>query len=169
MILKCPTCGEQYEVQANKELSDFTMKCATCGTEISEQDEIIKITRLKRDTEGIGPIIKTKLTWKWGMAFMVALLVVMFFTKPKKAKHVKKVSETTMGFLSDYAHSHNEAFSRGLDMLAFPIVIDLSLGLVLQIDDYIFFNVGHIGDKTLTLGVFNCVFLLDDPKKEKEH
>lgn len=169
MILKCPICGEQYEAQANKELSDFTMKCATCGSEISAQDEFVKITRLKRDTGWIKLTKKPKLTWKWVVAIMVALLAVMFFTKPKKAKHVKKVRETTIGFLSDYAYPHNEAFSRGLDMLAFPFVIDLSLELVLQIDDYIFFNVGHIDDKTLTLGVFNCVFLLDNPKKEKKH
>lgn len=52
MILKCPNCGEQYEIRSRGELEGFTMKCQSCGTEISaaenEDVEIIPLTHLKK-------------------------------------------------------------------------------------------------------------------------
>lgn len=169
MILKCPNCGEEYDVQANKELTGFTMKCAACGTEISTQDEVVKITHLKKDTGWIEPPKKPKSKWKWVVAIIVAILAVMVFTKPEKAKHVEKVREMAMGVISDNVGSSDDDYSEGLAMLFGPFVINQFLELGLQIDDYIFFNVGHIKyedvDKTLTLGIFNCVFPLAKPNK----
>ena len=171
MILKCPNCGEEYEVQANKELTGFTMKCATCGTEISTEDEVVKITHLKKNTGWIEPTKKPKSKWKWVVAIIVAILAVMVFTKPEKAKHVEKVREMAMGVLSDKVSSNDDDLSEGLAMLFGPFVINQFLELGLQIDDYIFFNVGHFKyedvDKTLTLGVFNCVFPLAKPNKNQ--
>lgn len=172
MILKCPHCGEEYEVQANKELTGFTMKCATCGTEISTHDEIVKITHLKKDTGCIETTMEPKSKWKWVVAIFVVILAVMVFTKPEKAKHAEKVREMAMGVISDKVSSNDEVLSEGLAMLFGPFVINQFLELGLQIDDYIFFNVGCVKyddvDKPLTLGVFNCVFPLAKPNMNQD-
>lgn len=172
MILQCPKCREQYDVQANKDLTGFTMKCVNCGQEITTADEI-KVTRIQSDNYTVvAPPRKSSSGWKWALAIVAAMLAIMLFTKPDRAKHTEKVRELAMGVVSENLGAEGDVFTEGLAMLAGPFVINQFLEMGLQIDDYIFFNVGRIKyeevDKPITIGVFNCVFSLADKKTISE-
>lgn len=94
MILKCPNCGDEYEVQAKGNLDRFTMTCPTCGTDITIYDEI-KINAVV-NKDGVGYVKKedshSGRSWK----FIVALIVIMgllAISVPEKSKHFDKLSE----------------------------------------------------------------------------
>jgi len=57
MILKCPNCGEQYELSSSGKIENFTMKCQSCGTVISsEENEEVEVRRLGADREKINEL-----------------------------------------------------------------------------------------------------------------
>ncbi len=165
MILRCPNCGEQYDVQANKELIGFSMACANCGNTITTNDEI-KVTVIHNDSTNITPTKKRKSLWKWVAAIIVIVLVIMVFTKPEKTKHVEKVREMAMGVVNERVSYDGDEMSKGLAMLFGPFVINQFLEMGLQVNDYVLFNVGRIKfgkiEKPITIGVLNCVITLVD-------
>ena len=161
MILKCPNCGDEYEVQAKGNLDRFTMTCPTCGTDITIQDEI-KINAVV-NKDGVGYVKKedshSGRSWK----FIVALIVIMgllAISVPEKSKHFDKLSEFVIKRTKDNS-SMDGWFAAG--------VAHLALGICLEVDDYFFFNIGRIKiddiDKPITLGLFNHVFILWNPSQ----
>lgn len=167
MILKCPNCGEQYEIRSRGGLEDFTMKCQSCGTEISaaenEEVEIITLSKAKETEKKSGH------GCLWTFLIFILVLVVMALTKPDKSKHAEKVRELGLELMNDKVQSQNN-LTQGLAFLLGPTVMDLFLSGGLQIDDYVIFNVGRIKfqdiDKPVTVGVFNNVILLARPKDQ---
>ena len=171
MILKCPNCGEQYEIQSKGSLEGFTMKCQSCGTEITAEEEI-KITPINPNNGWVTPPKKEKKsTWKWVLGIIVILIGVMALTCPGKEKHAEKVKEFVLQAMNDKMDDEN-GLTQGLAFLFGPSLMDLFLAGGLQIDNYFIFNIGRIKyediDKPVTLGVFNNVILLVDPDKMKK-
>jgi len=170
MILKCPNCGEQYEIRSRGELEGFTMKCQSCGTEISaaenEDVEIILLSQAK-DT-----VHKSNHGCLWSFLIFILVLVVMALTKPEKSKHAEKVREIGLELMSDEMQSENSLTQVFVFRLG-QEVMDLFLAGGLQIDDYIIFNVGRIKfqdiDKPVTIGIFNNVIPLTHLKKKDQH
>lgn len=171
MILKCPNCGEQYEIQSKSSLDGFTMKCQSCGTEISA-DEEIKITPLGGAYAPSVPQAKKEKSqrWKWVVSILVLLIAVMMFTRPSKEKHAEKVREIAMQAINQNIQD-DDRLTQGLAFLFGPWVMDRFMDMGLQIDDYFIFNIGRISyddiDKPVTLGLFNNVILLVDKDKLK--
>ena len=166
MILQCPQCGEQYEISANRDINRFTMNCTKCGHTITMEDEI-KVTPLhviekpiydEEEEEG-----KKSSWWKWAAGIMLILLLALFFTRPAKARHDEKIHEIVMAVLSKSIESEN-SLTQDLALLLGPFVIDRAIDLMVQIDDYYFFNIGRIKyddvDKPITIGIFNNVIPL---------
>lgn len=170
MILKCPNCGEQYEIRSRGELEGFTMKCQSCGTEISAaENEDVEIIPLSQAKETVH---KSNHGCFWSFLIFILVLVVMALTKPEKSKHAEKVREIGLELMSDKMQSEN-SLTQGLAFLLGPTVMDLFLAGGLQIDDYVIFNVGRIKfqdiDKPVTIGVFNNVIPLTHLKKKDQH
>lgn len=164
MILKCPNCGEQYEIHSKEPLDGFILKCQSCGADISSSSEEIMITKLQHEGERTGIPSKPKSRWKWVVAVIVALLAVMLLTKPGKTMHTEKIRELALGIVSENVQAEDDDFTKGLAMLLGPFVINQFLESGLQVEDYLFFNVGRIKynevDKPITIGIFNCVYPL---------
>ena len=162
MILRCPKCGEQYEIQSKSSLDGFTMKCQSCGTEISANEEI-KITPLG-DAYAI-PKKKRSSCWKWALSIILVLIGTMMFTRPSKEKHAEKIREFALLAMNQNIQDQDDT-TQGLAFLFGPWFMDRIMDMGLQIDDYFLFNVGRIQyddlDKTVTVGLFNNVILLVD-------
>lgn len=173
MILKCPNCGEQYELSSSGKIENFTMKCQSCGTVISsEENEEVEVRRLGADRETV--IIKEKKSGSgclWTFVVILILLGVMVVTRPEKARHAEKIREIGTELINQKAAGQDK-LTQGLAFLIGPSIIDLFLSSGLQIDDYIIFNVGRIKfndiDRPVTIGVFNTVIPLVSREKINE-
>ena len=173
MILKCPNCGEQYEISANGKIENFTMKCHSCGTTISsEENEEIEVRRLNHNNESqIEKKDKSHSGCLWSFLTFIIIIIIMMFTRPDKPKHAEKVRQIGMQLMNDKMEDE-DGLTQGLAFLFGPYVMDRFIDMGLQIDDYYIFNVGRIKfqdiDKPVTIGVFNNVILLVNPDKIKE-
>ena len=178
MILKCPNCGEQYEIRSRGELEGFTMKCQSCGTEISAAENNLEIDEEKEVSaedsilgEGGTVYVKEKNSFGciWQILLSILIFALLVSTKPGKMKHVREIG---LELMSDKMQSEN-SLTQGLAFLLGPTVMDLFLAGGLQIDDYVIFNVGRIKfqdiDKPVTIGVFNNVIPLTHLKKKDQH
>lgn len=171
MILRCPNCGEQYEVKTRGNLDGFTMKCLSCDSLITADDEV-KITPLQNNMGWTTPIKKKSGSrWKWVFAIIVLLIAVMALTKPSREKHEEKCRELGMEILSQKISSEDDV-KMGLAFLFGPFVMDRFLDMGLQVDNYFIFNIGRLKfedvDETLTLGIFNNVIPLVSVKKQNK-
>lgn len=168
MILKCPNCGEQYEVKARGNLDGFTMECTSCGSLITADDEV-KITHLQNNTGWVTPIKKKSHSrWKWALTFFVLLIAVMALTKPSREKHEEKCRELCMGAYTQQMGTDDN--SLGLAFLFGPYVMNQFMEIALKVDNYFIFNIGRVEfddvEKTMTLGIFNNVIPLVSVDKE---
>ena len=169
MILKCPQCGEEYEVSSNNgKVENFTMKCHSCGARInSDENEEIEVRRL---STGMEPIAVTKKKSKsgclWTFVVFVVLIGVLAISKPDKSKHAEKIHSWGIQYLHEETKD-DAGLLKDLALLFGPALMDIAIDNVLIVDDYIIFNVGKIKyeeiDKTITIGVLNNVFFLPTP------
>ena len=62
--------------------------------------------------------------------------------------------------------------TQGLAIFFGPFIVDRFMDLGLQVDDYLIFNIGRIKfqdtNKPVSIGIFNNVFLLVEPKQIRE-
>ena len=159
MILKCPNCGDQYEVQAKGSLDGFTMTCPSCGTDISTADEI-KISPVVNKGGDVYVNKKSNFGCFWKFFIVIAVLLgIMATTVPDKEKHFNKLSS----FVAEKSKRDNP----GVSVLEHAMNVgfaNFAIGLGLEVDDYFFFNVGKIKvggiHKTISIGFLNHVFVL---------
>lgn len=200
---KCPGCGHPLDIY--KECAVF---CKYCGEEILP-DEIhgntafcvscrrlqqVELTNLnhtkllekdkKRTVEIVyskkkNPFYPTQTSHSpWiRILVIVALLGILIITRPNKQKHSEKIQQVIMKAMQ-------ESDDMGTDKVVTAMFGSFFVGLIidgsLQIDDYVFFNIGRINyghnSKTVTIGVLNNVFplvssnrLLNEAKKSKSN
>lgn len=143
------------------------MICPKCGCNITTADEII-VTSVPTQTMYARPAKKGGSTWKWILGIAVFLFAIMILTKPEKEKHVEKISELLMEIMQEKASSEENEIAEGLLMMMGSTKVNSFVDTNTYINDYIFFNVGHLKadgeDKTATIGIFNTVILLVEPK-----
>lgn len=171
MILKCPNCGCQYEIQSSSEIKNFTMKCTSCGFYLSTENAIagdfIPLARL----EGRP---KSHSKWKWVVCAVILLLGLMAFTRPNKTAHTEKIRELVLDEMCQRTDM-GSLIAQGVTAIFGSDYIDGFIDMALHVDDYFVVNIGRIkyGDvnRIVSMGVFNRVFLLveaDELKKEVE-
>ena len=91
MILKCPQCGEEYEVSSNKgKIENFNMRCHKCGANInSDENEVVEVKRLSEGRETI--VVKEKKSHSgclWAFVVVLLLIGVIVVTKPEIGKYI---------------------------------------------------------------------------------
>ena len=168
MILKCPKCGEEYEVTSTGKIEHFNMKCQVCGTIIdSDENEEVEVRRINEKNETI--IVKTEKSHSgclWKIFIIFIIFAVLAITCPDKAKHAEKIRSIGIEYINNEAGDEN-GFIQGLAFLVGPHIIDMALTGGLQIDNYIIFNIGRIKyqdiNKPVTIGILNNVFFLGSP------
>lgn len=166
MILKCPQCGEEYEVTSNNEkIENFNMKCQSCGARInSEEHEEIEVRRLSEEKDYVTiPNKKSSSGCLWAIVIIVVLIGVLAITKPDRTKHAEKIRTECM----QYVTRGEDKMGERLTLLIAPTIIDLFLNGGLIIDDYLIFNVGRVKyqdvDRVLTVGALNNVYMFPLP------
>lgn len=169
MILKCPHCGEQYEILSKGPLAGFTMKCHTCGTEISA-DADVRIMPLG-SAYVTAPQQQGKISrWKWVLSILAIIVAIMMLTRPSKEKHAEKVREIAMQVMNQNMLD-KDGVTQDLAFLFGPWIMDRFMDVGLQIDDYFLFNVGRIKyedlDWPITVGLFGNVIPLVDKDRLK--
>lgn len=165
MILKCPNCGDQYEVQAKGSLAGFTMTCPSCGSDICTADEI-KISPVVSKGGDVYDNKKSNFGCFWKFFIVIAVLLgIMATTVPDKEKHFTKLSSAVAAQRKSYDSS---LLGQAISMEMAKIVIGTSL----EVDDYFFFNVGRLKNpkinKTVSIGLLNHVFVIPNTDSEIE-
>lgn len=168
MIVQCPNCKSQYDVQTNGSSDGISIRCGVCGTVINTNQHIT-ITPLDNSNGGYLPQRRNRSSkGLWFLLIAVIIVGVMILTKPEKEKHVEKISELLMEIMQEKASSEDNEMAKGLMMMMGSNKVNSFVDTNTYINDYIFFNVGHLKadgeDKTATIGIFNTVILLVEPK-----
>ena len=169
ITVKCPQCGSSFDLETKEQLTGIIMKCAYCGKDIT----INNVVSINNTTEANGEYMQKPRSHKglWFTVILVAVLAIMAFSKPDKAKHVEKIKEYCM-LAVDEASKEESDLSKGIAMMIAPYILNPVIDSMPKVDDYFFFNVGKIrysGDsKVATIGVFGNVITLISEDKIKE-
>lgn len=171
MIVQCPNCKSQYDVQTNGSYDGITIRCGVCGAEINTNQQIV-ITPLDNSYGGYAPQRrKNNSKGLWFLLIAVIIAGVMIMTCPSKEQHAEKIRSFAMQKMNDEIQD-KDGLTQGLAILLGPFVVDKVLDYTLEVDNYFIFNVGRIKfddvDKVVTIGVFNNVILLAKPSKDNE-
>ncbi len=170
ITVKCPQCGSSFDLETKEQLTGIIMKCAYCGKDIT----INNVVSINNTTEANGEYMQKPRSHKglWFTVILVAVLAIMAFSKPDKAKHVEKIKEYCM-LAVDEASKEESDLSKGIAMMIAPYILNPVIDSILKVDDYFFFNVGKIrysGDsKVATIGVFGNVITLISEDNIKEY
>lgn len=136
-----------------------------CGADITAEN-ILHIEYIS------GSSSKGKFRKKWVTALvLIFILVALVVTRPNKEQHAEKIKELAMSVMTDNI-SDEDKMTQGLAIFFGPFIVDRFMDLGLQVDDYLIFNIGRIKfqdtNKPVSIGIFNNVFLLVEPKQIRE-
>ena len=176
MIVKCPTCCREYNVDSGKYVSEYTFRCPNCKSEIlirnsdgiikergmSEPQQII-VYRDNKSKKGCGcsgcfakfAILATVLV------FLLAL------TCPDKNDHREAIQYVVTNAVDDLLREQmpgNELAVANVSSLTSQIV-DEAINSV-RVEKYFIVSIGEVYDKgdhiVISVGILNHVFTADE-------
>ena len=175
MIVKCPTCCREYNVDPGKYVSEYTFRCPNCKSEIlvrnsdgtsrervSEPQQVIVYSDRKTNKGcGCGGCFTSLLFFITASVFLLAL------TCPDRNDHEEAIKYVITNAVDDMLRESMPRNELGVAYVSSITsqIIEESIKDI-RVDKYFVFSIGEVYDDSnhvvLSVGLLNHVFTADE-------
>ena len=175
MLVKCPTCCREYNVDSGKYVSEYTFRCPNCKSEIlvrnsdgttkervSEPQQVIVYSERKSNKGcGCGGCFTSF------VIFITALVFLLALTCPDRNDHEEAIKYVITNAVDDMLRESMPENELGVAYVSSITsqIIEESIKNI-RVDKYFIVSIGEVYDKgehkVISVGILNHVFTADE-------
>lgn len=178
MLIKCPCCCREYDIEVGKDVIEFGFKCPNCKNEllITDNKEAVQpsqshISQSASYSVQVQPDSQKKHSgcWKYLVVFLI-IASIFVFTCPNSRDHKDKIQSVVTAAVDDMLRDKSDGTINDLFLVIGSMIstkiIETVITDKITVDNYFFFSVGyHYSNgkrQIISLGVCNHVFTLNE-------
>ena len=177
MLVKCPNCCREYELNVGKSVVEFVFKCPNCMAELVVTDEkkIILSSQASKSQPSFNTlqISSTNLKKSSGcfskfFLSLIFIFVILVLTCPDSRAHKDKIQSVTTAAINHEIRAHGEdnEFAAIIGSLFSNKIAEFAITDKIVVENYLFFSTGYYyadGERKMVyLGFLNHIFTLSE-------
>lgn len=172
MLIKCPNCNREYELEIGKDVVEFGFTCPNCKSElvVTDNKEVVQATSPNPSQPSSSYSVHVQPTTPqnhWGCFKTVALIlfvtiILLIITCPDARDHKDKIQSVTTTAVDDLLKKQDNSILATLGMMYSSKLVEVFITDKITIENYFLFSVGYYYNDgkhhMISFGVLNHVF-----------